>query len=319
MALQSIDAAQCFTLISENVPTWITRVSELAQHTAARHAEFAEEYKRLAPQRPRRRRNSSVHSIQPTSLPDNEDTCAAKYGTTAAENTDNNKFRIDLKPNPLKRPNDDLSSSGSLARPPTTRMRHNLVIHYDGHTQQELEHVVRDIGTARNWIRKGKLSQLSKRSPFAFSRHMGTARPGSGIPSSRASPSRDFTESNPFEFVDKQLEVAQSLCETAAHQFLRCGNCATELQNVQEKFKSLLDVSISAASRFKQEKEQEEIPKSPASSTEIIPPLVKTELLAEGTKPAEPAVAPEIEVDDSASDGSVAIDITAFRSTRFRV
>jgi hypothetical protein len=323
MALRNVDAAQCFTLISDNVPTWITRISELAQHTVARHAEFVDEYKRLTPQRPRHRRNSSLCSIQPISTEGFEITPDTKRDTKVPDSADNDNSQVDVKPNPLKRTNAEVSSSTSIVPPAPTRMRHNLVIHYDGHTQQELERVVRDIGTARNWLRKAKMSQLSKQSPFALGRRTGLLRLGAGAPVSRTvtgGPGRHFPESSPFEFVDKELEIAQSLCEGAAHQFLRCGNCTQELQNVQEKLRSILGVSTSAASRFEQEKEAEEAgEESSEESDEAVPPLIKTESESDGAKPAEPSGALEIEVDDDASDGSVDIDITAFRSTRFRV
>lgn len=335
MAVQPMDAAQCFAFLSDNLPSWITRVSTLTEHTIARNAEFAEEYKKLAdPLKQSRKRNSSAHSLRPRSREPNDD-ISTTGSIVAIQETPDNEDKCGLPPakakiNPLKRSNDELSSSKSVVLPPSARVRHNLVIHFDGHTQQELEQVVRDIGIARNCIRKGKVSHLSRRPVLSSGRQTPLTRRGAVPPPlPPVGGIREFGQTNPFDSVDKQLELAQSLCETAAHQFLRCGSCAAELRNVQEKFKSVLEVAIPSAARFKQEKEAEEkkeveedIRKKTDSRGEPVHvmPLVKPGSLVESIKGSgPPTTALEIEVDDSASDESIAIDITAFRSTRIRV
>jgi hypothetical protein len=130
---------------------------------------------------------------------------------------------------------------------------------------------------------------------------------------------RGIQKESSFDFTDKQLELAQSLCETAAHQFLRCGDCATNLENIQERFNLVLETANHEIGRLRAEKELEqkdeptEVKESPAASMEVSKPIG---MMDDGKSPDPGAAA--IEVDDSTSESSVLIDITAFRSSRFR-
>ncbi|PSS16692.1 hypothetical protein M430DRAFT_19666 [Amorphotheca resinae ATCC 22711] len=60
-----------------------------------------------------------------------------------------------------------------------------------------------------------------------------------------------------FDEIDKGLEWCQSQCEHAAHQFLRDGDCSTEIENIKRK---LLEVKAMA------EKEKEKLQKEEAST-----------------------------------------------------
>ncbi|EKD21741.1 uncharacterized protein L3040_004964 [Drepanopeziza brunnea f. sp. 'multigermtubi'] len=62
-----------------------------------------------------------------------------------------------------------------------------------------------------------------------------------------------------FDELDKGLEWCQSQCEHAAHQFLREGDCSTEIQNIQQR---LGDVKTTAENEVeKLKKEGAEVPK----------------------------------------------------------
>ncbi|KKA19864.1 hypothetical protein T310_6127 [Rasamsonia emersonii CBS 393.64] len=300
------------------------------------HAEFSEEYKKVAHVRPqRRRKNSSVHSIRPTS----ELKAAGVLASSQKENqgsVEANKSDLPARSR-QKKGADDAASHHSAEAAQPVRMRHNVVIHYDGHTQKELEQVVRDIGLARNSIRKGKMSQMMRKSGVDMLSARLTSReskqgftPMNGSPLSGRSTRTMQQKESSFDYADKQLELAQSLCETAAHQFLRCGDCSTELEGVKEKFNLLLEVANSEAARLRAEKEQEEAQErekekereqeQKQAKTEEPPAKVDPDKpvdVTENGKPPEPGVA-AIEVDDAASDSSVSIDITAFRASRFR-
>lgn len=288
MAFQ-MDALQCFTSIRDNVPAWMTGVSDLVAHTARKHAEFAEEYKTATQPGSgrRRRKNSSVHSIRPSS-----------------------DLKADIQRAESRRTREDAASVVTADGALVLRTRYNVVIRYDGHTQQELEKVVRDIGTARNNIRKGKMSLMMRKPSMGIEMYTNRKASREG---------RRIQRESPFDFTDKQLELAQSLCETAAHQFLRCGDCATELENIQEKFHLVLETASNEVSRLRAEKEltptdaHTDIEKSPAAPVAVGKPVDTTD----DGKPPEPGAA-TIEVDDSGSASSVSVDITAFRSSRFR-
>ncbi|EED22956.1 conserved hypothetical protein [Talaromyces stipitatus ATCC 10500] len=295
VATNSMDALQCFTSISDSIPSWITRVTELAEHTSRKHAEFSEEFKRLA--------TTNIHSIRPAS---------------------------DVLFQPGVAPDANTSHVSGHASP-SIRLRRELIIFYDSHTQTELEGMVRDIGNARNSLRKGKLSQLMGKSNggidmFASARSCGIQLPRDGFRRTRLSTTAGTTQKeSAFEYTDKQLETAQSLCETAAHQFLRTGDCAKVLKDILSKFETVLQTTTQEAARLREEKEREaEQQQAEAKEqqqangvTSVYPSPLKS-IIAEDDKPPEPGTA-TIEVDDTVSDSSISIDITAFRSNRFRM
>ncbi|KAH8706060.1 hypothetical protein BGW36DRAFT_285236 [Talaromyces proteolyticus] len=307
MAYLPTDAFQCFTYISENVPSWITRVTELTAHTAKKHAEFSEEYKKLAltqqPQRPRK--NSSFHSIRPGSelradraLSGDEDAASA------------------------------ISSEGAGVLP-----RQQLIIYYDGHTQKELEQVGRDIGAARNSLRKGKMSPAiargrcrepyvdltSPRNCFSSWSPEALHSPQLANYNSirvQAQPPRSTQKEDSFDFTDRHLASVQSLCETAAHRFIRCGNCSAQLKTILAKFDLVLGMAKNEVDRLNAEKQVD--PGDETAELELISlAVLKPVDVAEDGMAPDPGSA-AIEVDDSLSDSSVSIDITAFRSSRFR-
>ncbi|KAJ9300593.1 hypothetical protein DTO271G3_1757 [Paecilomyces variotii] len=318
MAARSMDALQSFAYLSENLPSWITRVSDLATYTAAKHAEFSAEYKKLTHVKPRRRKNSSLHSLRPDDTNSPEDVSAANP----------RKRRTDEEPS--VRSDDDA--------PPIVRPRHMVVVHYDGHAQKEMEQVVRDIGSARNNIRRGKMSQMVKPGGFAMSMfsklsdpstttfgQINAAQTASELAAAVGS-RRNTKKESPFDFADKQLELAQSMCESGAHQFLRCGDCSAELQGVQEKFQILLEMATAEVERLKEEKRlqeqnktEEEEEEDPNHGSAKDKPTGVTAPAAENGKPPAPG-STAIEVDDNASAESISIDLAAFRSaSRFRM
>ncbi|KAL5355982.1 hypothetical protein BJX96DRAFT_171179 [Aspergillus floccosus] len=279
MPVQQMDALGAFTHLSDNIPQWISRLSELSAYTTARHAEYVEEFRKHSHMvlRPRRRKNSSVCSIRTDDL--------------NLPPTDGQQ-----KPNPRKRSADQAPSIDSADRHTLVSTRHNVIIHYDGHTQKTLEELVRHIGTARNHLRRGKMAQLplagfrtgmynrSARMPNRSSTSLQSddASPDlllSNIRSARQRgpppPAHTPPKDSPFDLADKHLELAHSLCETAAYHFLRVGDCTTELNGVDQKFKALLDLAQKEVERLKAERTEE----SQADEDEADPqPTKKPEL-----------------------------------------
>lgn len=345
---QPVDALQCFTQLSENIPAWITRVTELASHTAAKHAEFTAEYAKLSKGGeigPRRRRNSSLH----THRPEEEEVGPAQPkespGSTHSNAGYASKDPLTLKRlsrqhsqdkvNRKKRSQDDVTSATSdNENERIGRARQQLVIRYDSHSQSVLEKLVRDIGGARNNLRKGRMSQMVK---MSFNR-----RPLPGLAPDEADlmikpPYRGLRTSNldlkmaagnrisdgkpapcPFETTDKHLELAQGLCETAAHQFLRNGDCSEGLDTAKTKLASALDLAkleierLGAEAENKEESEDEMVVDEKPEAK----PLTAHLKSKPSFKPSEPIGI--IEVDDASSGSSISIDIAAFRTSRFR-
>jgi len=324
----------------------MSRVSDLAVHTATKQVEFSEEYKKLTHTQTRRRKNSSCRSIRPGQDGGERQQGPEKASVPQEKDLTDSTAKGAPGPNTRKRGTEQAPSIQSADGPQVIRTRHSVIVHYDGHTQKELEQVVRDIGSARNNIRKGKMTQLMKKPNLAldmFSKRISLREASRSIvassdgarPSVLASMgrSRNVQKESSFDFADKQLESAQSLCEAAAHQFLRSGDCSTELENIQQKFRLVLEAAESEVDRLREEKAREEkergekereekmreekkLEKSEVEETPR-PKSEKPIVVAEEEKPPEPDMT-TIEVDDASSEESISIDISAFRSTRFR-
>ncbi|PGH31907.1 hypothetical protein GX50_05290 [[Emmonsia] crescens] len=360
MGSRSVDVLQCFTFISDKAPSWVTRITDLAAHTKAKHAEFTAEYARLAASgngaitKPRRRKNSSVHSIQPDDMHPSIKAAVSKKGSKkdSKKEDENQEAAVIVEetnedymdpmtllrmskhyPNDVNQRKRNIATSKSAGTDRIVRPRQLVVVHYDSETQSSLEQLVRDIGGARNNIRKGRMSQMMK-SGFGFkfldATNKGKSLIGAGArnpldPSSK--PTKSPCKETAFDLVDKQLELAQSLCETAAHQFLRCGDCALELEKAKERFSTVLDLARVEIERLKKEAEAEKERKKEEAEKEAAEAVQEEDIYSPGPtlmmakgedEKREPGVVAAIEVDDGSSISSVSIDITAFRSSRFR-
>ncbi|KXT12096.1 hypothetical protein AC579_1872 [Pseudocercospora musae] len=143
--------------------------------------------------------------------------------------------------------------------PPRFRNKASAVVFYDGDTQRSFERLVRAVGTARNAMRKGKMSAKVDALSRASSRSSGASissgedeseynptmaglnyRSTRARARARAPPSNRDDGSEGFDKVDGQLEKAQLLCERAAHQILRDGDCTLEMSNAKEHFSAAL-------------------------------------------------------------------------------
>lgn len=317
-----MDALGAFSYLNDNLPTWITRVTDLVAHTAAKHAEYAEAYKKhatIAGKPRRRRKNSSVCSIRTDNLlPSKQIPDAPTPSNAAPENpaiNDSTRAQEQSDRNPRKRGADDALSFED----PTSSLvstRHNLIIHYDGHTQKVLEDMVRNIVTARNNIRRGRMAQL----PPAMGLRSGRGPPDALLSTIRSARNRGPPgpqKETAFDLADKQLEVAHGLCESAAYQFLRSGDCNSELNNVEEKFKMLLKMSDAEVRRLKEERERAP-PETDTAKEEATPePQFPTALEPEKFKASNGDAAGAIEIDDDSEEASIEpIDLKAFRANR---
>jgi hypothetical protein len=150
-----------------------------------------------------------------------------------------------------------------------------IIISYDGQLQQSFEHVVRSIGTGRNMLRKGKVaakmdamaalegSDDDSDDDAVMSKMGYRHRTGLSAMRSRAAMSQppvsnsSTTPVEVFDSVDKALENAQSLCEKAAHQSLREGDCRKELDTVRGHFEEVQEAAKKEVARIAARKEKE--------------------------------------------------------------
>ncbi|KAK2766801.1 hypothetical protein FQN54_006115 [Arachnomyces sp. PD_36] len=323
-----MESTNCFTHLTDNLPSWIVRVTDLAAHTTAKHAEFSADYSKLSSVKPRRRKNSSIHSIRP------DDTQSAGKKDTSSDKT--NASTSSQKDQPYENPNKYIQAAnrrrrggvdGGSARSgdnprSTTRARHMVVVHYDAHTQNELDQLVKDIGAARNNLRKTRMARMRSnyggfgmRLPLINTRNGFRKPPSPVLDDGTPAPAE---REPPFDLTDKQLELAQSFCEVAAHQFLRDGDCSSQLDSTRERLESVLETAKVEAELLAEEE------KAKKERGELEDDSAAKKAETEQVKPEDPAKSPPtgitaIEVDDDSSASSISIDITAFRSTRLRV
>ncbi|OAL33807.1 hypothetical protein AYO20_06983 [Fonsecaea nubica] len=274
---QAMDAHSSFVYLVDNLPTWRASVEALSTHVTEKHAEFAAEYSRLVNQvKPKRRKSPSVSSIHPQDEEQGDDKTHTIQSTDGLSSPDPRQF------NPLEAGNKYLyaqvrrkrkpgpSIRSGASGPQKFRNRHHVVVYYDGYLQEQLDTMVKQIGIGRNNLRKGKaalaaargfrLPTLTARTSHGLamlddirssmvSRSTPTLLPAKGRVAANK-PATSDEEAN-FLQVDKELEQIQTLCETAAHQFLRDGDCKTELESMLQKFDALLGQASAAAEALK--------------------------------------------------------------------
>lgn len=324
------DSVQCFSFLTENIPTWLTRVSDLAAHASAKHEEFKTDYLKFSngePSKPRKRKNSSLHTHRPDDeeAPDTHDhspvsthptdpTTSPTSVSKPPDNTNNRKRKTEEKRDDT---NHELEEVDRIIRPRT-----QVLIHYDSHTQTLLEKLVRDIGGARNHIRKGRMSYMMK---SGYGRKTFSSSPDAAVPFYRSTRQikagpKGASNNTPFDIADQHLEVAQNLCETAAHQFLRRGDCLAELEKTKGKLSSALDMAKDEVKRLAEEAKHEEALEkiSQEKEKEVERKKVEAEVTLNPAEKGDASPKGGIEVDDASDTSSISIDMTAFRATRLR-
>ncbi|KIW64076.1 hypothetical protein PV04_09034 [Phialophora macrospora] len=293
---QSVDAHSSFVYLVDNLPKWRATFDSLATHTAEKNAEFVAEYARLVRQtRPRRKKTPSVSSIHTTDEQDPIDDKA-----NAVENADSTSSHDSIQINPLeagtrylyaqtrrkKKPGPSIRSGAS--GPQKFRNRNHVVVYYDSYLQNQLDAMVKEVGLGRNNLRKGK-NALAAATGFqlpTLPRGAGLGSPAfddfrpptmlrstSALLSVKKSVTltpQPTSDQASFIQADKELEQIQSLCETAAHQFLRDGDCKTELDNIRQKLDALLVQATQTAELLKTLQEKHEAVHADSSVSESI-------------------------------------------------
>jgi len=260
------DALKCFTSLLESVPTWIADLEKILRIATDRQAEilFENQPADAEPAVPKTTsKSSSLKSRQSRDERANSQhektTCSppALLRPQLPHMTDSDALRLSQR----KRKTASVCS-GNQSNPCKYRSRSMIVVYYDGEVQKSFESLVRAIGTCRNAIRKGKMSAKVD----SLSRTSSGSSEGStsgfedavldlnklGYRSTRQTrtETRMFgkdTVVESFDKVDICLEKAQTLCERAAHQILRDGDCVLEVKNAKEHFneaKRLADADL---------------------------------------------------------------------------
>lgn len=300
MAAPQMDAVTSFMHLVENVPVWLEQVRAISTYTKEKNAEFIAEYSRLVQAiRPKRVKSPSMCSIRSdksrsVQLPDIDPAKEAALETPEPELIDpltagNRYLYADQTAAQRKRKSNASMRSGASG-PQKFRSKHQTVIHYDGYVQEQLDNMFKAIGVARNNLRKGKnalivsrgfrLPNLSKRHEALTTpsienirsiskyRMGGTGPPGAKFSLRQNSQQPQDGDEAAFLECDKVLEQVQTLCETAAHQFLRDGDCLKELNSADTNLTALIDVVQKTADSLKEKAKQQQEAEEAASAAQ---------------------------------------------------
>lgn len=277
------DAKKAFSFLQENIPVWLKDLEEIGQKIQDKHDEIAKVPVPVTPARPLRKKTGSTESLRPK---DESQTPIAGELTSAPQAEDvapSSPFTREQQAILAKRKRKTASVLSSHASGPQKyRSRTMIIVYYDSEVQKAFEMLVRNIGTGRNFLRKGKMVARMQALEEATGVNDESDdddddggeeilaktgyRPKLGVTAFRSTRTRsgfgglartDAQEC--FDAADKALEKAQSLCEHGAHQFLREGDCRFELQECEEEFQNVIELSKRELERYKEKEEQTKI------------------------------------------------------------
>ena len=172
------------------------------------------------------------------------------------------------------------------------------VIHYDSGIQTQIETLVRGITDGRGYVRKGKAAKpVSSYATLRIDSVSG--RSDQGVQRRRSGPAKladDPTNGRlrALDELDTALLDGQTLCEHAAHQVLRDGDCKEYLDMLKQCFQNILQICTKEVAKILEQKQKED----------ELQPITKQKCTGDETfgSPAEspePDVAPHsLEVDD---------------------
>lgn len=315
-----MDALQSFRLLADGLPFWISSLDELGVRASSTGPEYSQVYQAtgVAHGKPT---NCSTESLRPVDKLEHDKVTVTVTKTSTPDRVgfgDPGNKHLFREARRKRKPGSVLSGASG---PQKYRTRSMIIVYYDSFVQEAFESLVRNIGSARNNLRKGKMQASMKARMSALggddislsiSGFGNTMRPKmmqtkvtrvqTGVEGKTAQATAVFDK------VEKELEAAQSLCEVAAHQFLRDGDCGLEIEGTRQRFEACLEVAKKEVDRLEEEakleKEKEEAEER-AQNEET-----RATFLGNGDD--------VIEIDDGeeSDSSSIHIDMTSFRSTR---
>ncbi|KAJ9613038.1 hypothetical protein H2200_002979 [Cladophialophora chaetospira] len=292
---QAMDAHSSFVYLVDHLPKWQATIDSLSLYTTEKNAEFAAEYARLLNEaKPKRKKTASMSSIHTA-----DEREAVDDQVNGTDSVDALSLPDPRQINPLEAGNRYLYAQARRKRKPGPsirsgasgpqkyRNRNHVVVFYDGYLQEQLDTMVKQLGLGRNSLRKGKnalaaatgfrLPMLSgganrMASPFNDLGSTLTSRSTSALlplkkPVAVVTVQPNSDEAS-FIQADKELEQVQSLCETAAHQFLRDGDCKAELGNIRRKLDALLVHATATAESLKRLQESHKALEADSSASD---------------------------------------------------
>ena len=342
MAAQ-MDALQSFVHVNDNVPSWLSKLDDLTVSVAEHNARFIEmaglSNKLL------KKKNPSTESLRADPIHP-----SALSGDTAANPTD-----VYVPPNPsyqcishsarargaanhmaLVRKRKG-SNASLISDQPRYRTRTMVVVYYDSAVQEAFESLFRSIATARSNLRKGKISATFKarmaslgigERPSTTAEEYSTLSPKMlKVGLARRTLGSDFSGDNnlsSFDEADKDLETTQNLCEVAAHQFLRDGDCRLEMEGMRKNLGNCGVIAKREVDRLKEEEAREQERQKATAELAQEEQMTVVETVEAKVTPPPPlkeinfAGTGLIEIDDRSDAESVQLDLSAFKTRTMR-
>lgn len=330
MAAPSV-SLNSFVHLIDTIPDWLALLSGLAVQVVEQQSRFPQ-----PPQYPgfrlTRKKHDSTESLRPkgkgigegddTAVVVNEISVPSGQSRPSTPNKDGAMFAKEVRRK--RKPNSYCSGASG---PQRYRTRSMIVVYYDSMIQEAFEQMVRNIAAARNQLRKGRTAVSFKarmvslgmeENPFAAAEDFAMLNPKATRPTGPRSTSTNLDvlsggAIHVFEEADSDLEAAQSLCEVAAHQFLRDGDCDEEIEGARMRLENCLRLAQKEMESWRQKGEEAEV------KVEESPPLerrkvdMNEKVDVSAAKPVNYNGISGIEVDDSSDTNSVHIDLNAFR------
>ncbi|KAL1588011.1 hypothetical protein WHR41_03239 [Cladosporium halotolerans] len=339
------DALNSFTSLLEKAPVWIADLQNILDNATNRQNELlsANQPAHSHTSLPRKKsKTSSLKSKRSKDVKHEEDLTASHTDGVQTETptptllrpqlphmTDSDALRLSQR----KRKTFSACSRDQTA-PSKYRSRGLAVVYYDGDVQKRFADLVRDFNGCRNDIRRSKLS--AKVDSLARSGSSSSESGGGG--SDGEETTKDFdtfdhktarmmmqevkaakrpSGSEVLDKVDGFLEKAQSLCEHAAHQVLRDGDCALEVRQAKEKLeqaKTSAERDLPELKRLAEEAEERRKSDGERQKSQPPPPAAKEKLMLLSSHFSEgPLEVDDIEVDDDADDTDTELEMAALK------
>lgn len=349
-----MDALQAFTHLTVNIPQWLIKLDDLVTKCEVQYERFTRITHHGEVKLTRKKKHDSTESLRPKKelkldrigqMTDSDSTNFPESSIPALEQSE-----VGIMPNTLviqqlhrkRRAGSDLSAAPSAHC--QYRSKSMVIVYYDAEIQAVFEALVKSIASARSNLRKGRTTASFKSRVASITRgppptlecqedsDNGIALGSKTLvtPNLRRSKIAEQSaigELAYFEDADRHLETAQNLCESAAHQFLRDGDCHDEIDGTRARFISCKNVAVKEVQRLKAQALVEASDKGLEEDAKTLvgqatPPSSKGEdekSIQINTTPSLKQVnfagAGTIEIDDDSDDDSIHFDMSVIRRT----
>lgn len=251
----------------KQVPEWQTRLDNLPSDIQQRQLELAQSAIISSSYSPARslKNKSSTESLRPPHEYFSFNTASNRQATPELASSDLQWPTSMLSVPPLSH---SLPSSVASTAP-LQQDRHKRTVYYDSFVQDFFGDLVRYVSGGRNLMRRAKMAarvvQIKRMADV--DRSMDTDSDDTLLASARyrapirfqaclhnRADSADGQQStNIYDALDRHLDCIQSAAEGGAHQFLKDATCDREINSIQERFKTVIKLSLQEKERIEQE------------------------------------------------------------------